>query len=159
MSLDIALRNTGVCVFRAEDELVYWTTVSPPAGLTHPVKRIAYNAGVIGTIAAVFDVKEVAFEDYAYAAGGKGGTNLHENTGAIKQEMNNLNIRLFPYGIQVVRKWAVGHGDLSRDSISIAFAKQARKRKDVTEHVQDAFFIGLYHFHCVREALLRGDTL
>ena len=93
VSLDLAPRASGVTVFSAEDELIYWDTILPPIDLSRP-KRIGYSVDVLMAICKAFEVKEAAIEDYAFGAGGTGtdgrgaqraicrGADLHCRAGA-----------------------------------------------------------------------------
>ncbi len=157
IGLDLAPNATGVAIIGGDGKFVYWETITSPL-ILNPYRRIQYSQGRIRTLVKVFRIKEAAIEDYAFAQHGQGDATVREHSGIIRNMLVEMGIKVFLYGISTIKKFAVGDGKAGKDDMQRAFIKLTRKRKDITEHVIDAYFIAQIHYTNYRLKLL-GDEL
>jgi len=146
IGLDLAPNATGACILDGDGKLVYWETISSPLML-NVYRRIQYTAGYIDVICRAFDLTEAAIEDYAHAAHARGEASIREQGGVIRNRLIELGMPVFLYNISTIKKFATGDSRAGKDEMFAEFRKVTRKRKDITEHVVDAFFIASVHYY------------
>ncbi len=157
IGLDLAPNFTGVAIIGGDGKFLYWETISSPL-ILNPYRRIQYSQGRIKTLVKVFRIKEAAIEDYAHTQHGKGDATVREHGGIIRNMLVEMRIKVFLYSISTIKKFAVGDGRADKDEMQKAFIKLTKKRKDITEHVIDAYFIAQIHYTNYRLKLL-GEEL
>lgn len=170
ISLDLGPNHTGFCIFEGEDSLAHFGTILPPKTLTKQ-KRIQYTVGILKVMCDVYGVQEAAIEDYAHKLRSSSVTFIREQGGAIKQMLLENKIKLDLYNISVIKKFATGGGGAAKKDMAKvlksmadgpsreqAFRLTTKLRREVSEDVVDAWFIGRLHFDNVRRALL-GEEL
>lgn len=156
IGLDLAPNATGAVIIGGDGKFLYWETITSPS-ILNPYRRIQYTQGRIRTLVEVFKIKEAAIEDYAHAQHGRGDATVREQGGIIKNMLIEMRIKVFLYNISTIKKFAVGDGKADKDEMKEAFIKLTKKRKDITEHVIDAYFIAQIHYTNHRLKLLGED--
>ena len=157
IGLDLAPNATGVAIIGGDGKFLYWETIQSPL-ILNPYRRIQYSQGRIRTLVKVFKIKEAAIEDYAFAQHGQGDATVREHSGIIRNMLVGMGIKVFLYGISTIKKFAVGDGKADKGDMMQAFIKLTKKRRDITEHVVDAYFIAQIHFTNYKLKLL-GEEL
>jgi len=153
LSIDLAPTASGVCVFGGEDRVLHLDTILPPKALS-VMGRQRYTVAVLRLLCELFEVSEVALEDYAHKLRSSAVTAIREQGGAVKQVLIDAGARIYLYNVSVIKQFATGHGGANTEAMLKAFRRTSRLRRTVTEHEVDAWFIGRLHYDNVRRRLL-----